>query len=254
MLAWRAYRERSVVEPLGDLALVAMYVINGPTKIDNIPGQWSPAEHNRAGLILQAGKEDGLYSNGECIDGTIHLEPDQTIIKLSDSVLAVATEQPGSKYLLAIYNQSADAVKNFKSIACYDEDRSWILEGKYVQSDKLTFNFSHTADQANHERIHQSLGEVHVEIAGRMYQLRPFNSGNLEIIVFRDATSGQETYSMGRMLIVEKMDNGTVKLDFNRAFLPPCAFSPFFNCPMPPASNRIDAFIRAGEKQVVFNK
>src|SRR5690606_3658700 len=101
-------------------------------------------------------------------------------------------------------------------------------------------------------RSHQSSAIIEVEIKGQTYQLRPFASGQNDIIVFRDATSVTETYSVGRMVVVEKLNNGMVKLDFNKAFLPPCAFSPHFNCPMPPLSNRIETAIAAGEINVIW--
>ena len=71
------------------------------------------------------------------------------------------------------------------------------------------------------------------------------------MIVFSDATSDVSTYSVGRFLMVAPNPDGTITLDFNRAFLPPCAFSYNFNCPMPPAQNRFPFAVTAGEKNVL---
>ncbi len=73
------------------------------------------------------------------------------------------------------------------------------------------------------------------------------------LLVFGDETNGSETYGSGRFLFVQlRDDEGSVTLDFNRAFVPPCGFSAQYNCPLPPASNRFPLPIRAGEKNVVF--
>ena len=68
-------------------------------------------------------------------------------------------------------------------------------------------------------------------------------------IVFGDASNGEETYGGGRFLSVAPPDsNGLVTLDFNRATNPPCVFTPFATCPLPPAENILPVAVTAGEK------
>ena len=66
-------------------------------------------------------------------------------------------------------------------------------------------------------------------------------------VFFRDATSGKETYSIGRYVDVKKLPNGHYLLDFNFAYNPACAFSEHYNCPIPPKTNVVPVAIRAGE-------
>lgn len=66
-------------------------------------------------------------------------------------------------------------------------------------------------------------------------------------LVFRDATSGVETYGAARFLYTWLAPDGTAELDFNKAVCPPCAFTPFATCPLPPPQNRLAIPIRAGE-------
>jgi len=66
-------------------------------------------------------------------------------------------------------------------------------------------------------------------------------------IFFRDATSGEESYALGRYLNVEKAGDGMYLLDFNFCYAPACAYSPHYNCPIPPKANRLKVAIRAGE-------
>ena len=67
-------------------------------------------------------------------------------------------------------------------------------------------------------------------------------------IFFRDATSGKETYGMGRYVDVEPLPDGSFLLDFNRAYNPACAISDYYNCPIPPKANTLTVAIRAGER------
>ncbi len=68
--------------------------------------------------------------------------------------------------------------------------------------------------------------------------------------VFADRTNGKETYGGGRFLYARAPDErGRVVLDFNRAYNPPCAFTPYSTCPLPPPENRLDLEVRAGEKR-----
>ena len=65
--------------------------------------------------------------------------------------------------------------------------------------------------------------------------------------IFRDATSGSATYGGGRFLYADPPKDGHVVLDFNRAYSPPCAFTPYATCPLPPPQNRLASAVEAGE-------
>jgi uncharacterized protein len=66
--------------------------------------------------------------------------------------------------------------------------------------------------------------------------------------VFRDRTSGGETYPSARFLYTPPVENGRVVIDFNYAQNPPCAYNPYTTCPLPPAQNRLTIAVAAGEK------
>ncbi len=66
--------------------------------------------------------------------------------------------------------------------------------------------------------------------------------------MFRDASSGGETYATGRFLYTDLLDNGTTILDFNEAYNPPCAFNPYTTCPIPLKENILPVKILAGER------
>ena len=70
-------------------------------------------------------------------------------------------------------------------------------------------------------------------------------------LVFGDKTNGKETYGGGRFLYTDPPQNGRVELDFNRAYNPPCVFSHYATCPLPPPGNKLPLPILAGEKKFV---
>jgi uncharacterized protein len=70
-------------------------------------------------------------------------------------------------------------------------------------------------------------------------------------ILFRDSTAGKETYGAGRFLYSDGLPkDGHVIIDFNKAYNPPCALTPFATCPLPPPQNRLRVRIEAGEKNL----
>lgn len=97
----------------------------------------------------------------------------------------------------------------------------------------------------------KSPGVLRFKLNGKKYALEPvLEEGSDKLfIIFRDATSRAETYGAGRFLYAKKPENGTVILDFNQAENPPCAYTPYATCPLPPPQNRLAAEIKAGEKR-----
>ena len=95
-----------------------------------------------------------------------------------------------------------------------------------------------------------SPGYVQFNLEGQDLKLTPVfeTDGAKELFfMFRDLTSGKQTYGAGRFLYTGLPKNGQVVLDFNKAYNPPCAFTPYATCPLPPKSNRLPVRIEAGE-------
>jgi uncharacterized protein (DUF1684 family) len=96
---------------------------------------------------------------------------------------------------------------------------------------------------------YKSEGIIEFTLEGRRLTLRPFTTRpNRFYIVFRDASSGTETYEAARFLYSDLLEDGTTVLDFNEAYNPPCAFNPYTTCPIPIPENRIPVKVLAGEK------
>ena len=108
-----------------------------------------------------------------------------------------------------------------------------------------------TGDQKEYKRA----GRLQFEIDGQKLSLVAFEPpadeplhGNRLFVPFRDKTSSKETYGAGRYLDLNKRPGDQYVLDFNRAYNPYCAYSPYYSCPIPPGENTLAVEIRAGEK------
>jgi len=95
----------------------------------------------------------------------------------------------------------------------------------------------------------KSEGILKFRLKGKEYSLQPVEEGDHLFIIFKDLTSKTDTYGAGRFLYAAAPVNGKVMLDFNKAENPPCAFTEFATCPLPPPQNRLNVEIPAGEKR-----
>lgn len=108
-----------------------------------------------------------------------------------------------------------------------------------------------TGDHKEYTRI----GRLEFELDGQQLCLTAFMPpadeplhGNRIFVPFRDKTSGKESYGAGRYLDLNKREGGEYIVDFNKAYNPYCAYSPYYSCPLPPGENNLAVEVRAGEK------
>ena len=95
----------------------------------------------------------------------------------------------------------------------------------------------------------KSPGLLRFKLKGKQYTFEPVLEDDKLFIIFNDLTAKKTTYQAGRFLDTDKPINGKVILDFNEAYNPPCAFTEFATCPLPPPQNRLKIEIKAGEKR-----
>jgi uncharacterized protein len=140
--------------------------------------------------------------------------------------------------------------KQFAGLAHFDADTSWRLDARfepYVPPKTVSI-----LDVTGAEDDKKSPGAVVFVVGGREHRLDAITDSDTTTfwLIFKDASSGAETYGAGRYLHIPRPDaNGRTVIDFNRAYNPPCAYTSFATCPLPPAQNRLDVRILAGEKR-----
>jgi uncharacterized protein len=141
--------------------------------------------------------------------------------------------------------------KRFAGLSWYPVDPSWRVRAKFTAWDTPhSISFTNTIGQNESE---PSPGYVTFTRNGREYRLEPTLDDGTLFFVFRDHTSGKTTYGASRFLYAEPAKDGPgekiVWLDFNKAENPPCAFTAYATCPLPPPQNRLDLAVEAGEQK-----
>jgi uncharacterized protein (DUF1684 family) len=256
LAVFHARREQSVTLPAGNLALVNTQWItdSAPQQVWPVAGGWSALPAGESGLQVTAVAADGVTVDGTLVDGTVVARGKDSAtpstIVFSDTVIGTVIVNEAGEYGLRVWDARSEGIEQFGSISAYPYNPDWVIRATFTPVEGLSVGFEHVKDEGAIRELAVP-GEISFSKDGTDYNLAAFKSGRALQLVFADATSGVDTYSVGRFLFVAPQPDGTIWLDFNRAVLPPCAFSYAFNCPMPPKQNRFDVPIEAGEKQVL---
>ena len=158
---------------------------------------------------------------------------------------------PEGNYALRVWDSNSEAIQAFGCIDVFPYAPDWVITAAFTEiPGGVTLGFEHLRDEGA-TRDEVIPGEITFTKDGVDYNLAAFKAGRALPLVFADTTNGDSTYGVGRFLYLAPNSDGTIPLDFNRAVLPPCAFSYNFNCPMPPKQNRFPVAIEAGEKNVL---
>lgn len=164
----------------------------------------------------------------------------------SGSVTFFLIERPNGLGV-RIKDKEADALKNFKGLQWYPIDEKFKITAKWIayrESKKII-----VPDILGNMNEEVSPGYAEFQLNGETFQLHPTRADDRLFFVFRDQTSGKDTYGAARFLYSNGPENGAVILDFNRAVNPPCAFTHYATCPMPPKENILKLAVTAGEKK-----
>ncbi len=175
------------------------------------------------------------------------LKPDSSgqpdVLSLNDLTMFVI--ERGERYAIRLRDKNSEMRKMFKGLKYYPPKEEYRVLGTFVP-----YNPPKTIPIPNIlGRVEQtpSPGYVVFTLNGHEWRLDPITEGDTLFFIFKDLTSGKETYPPGRFLNTEMPKNGEVILDFNKAYNPPCAFTPYATCPLPPEENKLPIAIEAGE-------
>jgi uncharacterized protein (DUF1684 family) len=206
-------------------------------------------EGSKQTVTLHAAHDAKFVLNGKPITNG-QLKPDSSgkydLVHLGTLEMLIHG-QPG-EFALRVRDTSGQRQRNFAGLQFFPTDPEYRVSAHfepYENGRKL-----HITDVTGRAHEMPLVGRVSFKLQGRdltLDALSDSEDGKL-FLIFRDLTTGKETYPVGRYLDTEVPQNGSVVLDFNKAYTPPCAFTPYATCPIPPKQNRLDAAIRAGEK------
>ncbi len=199
-------------------------------------------------VLLEADTTAGIIIDGvDLKQGVIYSADMKQAPVMKHGSLSWYVIKRGDKYGIRLRDTESEARKNFTGIKRYPVTLDWKLEAKLeLNPFPKQVAITNVLGQTSQE---QSPGALVFKIAGQQYRLDVLEEGAELFVIFADKTNGKETYGAGRYLYVDKPDgDGKTVIDFNKSTNPPCAFTSFATCPLPPKQNFLDVEILAGEK------
>jgi len=264
ILEWREGRAESLTRPDGWTSLVALYWLE--------EGENSFGAGSENALVLPEGSTaeragifgyDGTTVNltlAEGVEGAIgglpaiaqSLAPDTTtggpdLLEIGRLTFSVIDR--GGRHAIRIKDPQSPARRDFAGIDYFPISPEFRIEARLARADEPRELSLPTVVQTQADFL--VLGEVEFSLRGESLRLQALVSDPEDdelFIIFKDATSGKETYGAGRYLVAPLLAGDRVELDFNRSYNPPCAFTPFATCPLPPRENHLPVEVTAGEK------
>ena len=262
--AWRAQRVAELTKPDGWTSLIGLHLLD-----DGVHRVGSGADNgirllmgpSRLGLFtLRDGKVsfsadaevslDGQPSRGGALRSD-HDAGGPDIVSFDEGKGLLAVIERGDRLWLRVKHADADSRLRFTGLTYWPGGRDWQVQARFIAHPKgTTLEIGNIIGST--DRI-ANPGAVEFTRDGKVYRIEALDEGEGTLfLVFADRTSGHGSYGAGRFLDAPKPDaKGRVLIDFNRAYNPPCAFTLFATCPLPPLQNRLDLRIEAGEKAYV---
>ena len=218
-------------------------VVNSPNAAEHIgvlalDGKVVRFSANRDTQVMHGGKP----VTDLALDSDGHGKP--TI--LTQGSVSFYVIERGGRLGVRIKDAKSATRAQFGGLAYFPNDPAWRIEATfepYASPKRVK-----VPTMVGVEEEHDVPGKFHFQQNGSDLALEAFDDGDMLMIVFADKTSGKESYGAGRFLYVEKPKAKRAVLDFNLAESPPCAFTAYATCPLPPAGNRLAVAVTAGEK------
>jgi uncharacterized protein len=224
---WRQQRWAAVDGDFGIASLVATHWLDTtPRPLPGLPGEW----HTERGDIV--GDDLTIEAGAEVLQGGVllrHLRRDDRIA-------------------LRVLDPDAPGRATLDRIDVFPLDAAWKTHGVFTPAHDETVDISSVDGSVQHTAI---AGRVSFEIGGEAARFVVTGEGPEKFATFGDATNGDGTFGFRFLRIRVEGDDGESIVDFNRAYLPNCAFADGYVCPLPPASNRLSIAVPAGERAAV---
>ena len=260
---WDSVRLERLKSPEGWLNLAGLYWLDtGINSIGSSPDNdiVFPRGPERFGFTtLESGEVwfdcgdcTEIEADGEKITGKIKIfgGGERTVLITGDS-LGFFIISRGGRTGIRLRDYNHPRIQALRKINRYHPDTKWIKKARFIESgDDLTVRVPDVLGDVNEEPVP---GILEFEFGGEVWRLYPTGSRDRLFIIFADDTNAIDTYGAGRFLSAGAPDkDGTVYIDFNKAYNPPCAFSPYATCPLPPKENYLPFAVTAGEKAVHY--
>lgn len=260
--AWRAGRVAEIAGEDGWLTVVGLHWLR--------PGANSVGRARDNDVVL-AGRALAAHAGRFVVDGrSVRFEPapgsgvtadghpaeprevapsaERDGIVLSSGSLRFFVIERGGRFALRVRDLESRARREFHGLDYFPIDPSWTFDARFERYDparRITI-----INVLGDEVEMLAPGAIIFDRDGREWRLDALLEAEGDdhlFVMFADGTSGHETYGAGRFLHVPLPAGPSVRVDFNEAYNPPCAFTGFATCPLPPPQNRLELAVRAGE-------
>jgi len=243
--AWRADREAKLKADGGWLSVAGLFWL-----------------HEGANPFGKARTNEIVLPDGPDRAGVFELHDGKVTVREGGATRSIAPESPdpvkvgrlslfviqrGDKVGIRLKDPESEYRRKFHGIVSYPVDEKYRVTAKWVAVSRHIpiLNIIGQTEQS------ENPGYAVFHLGGKELRLYPIfeEPGAKELFyIFRDLTTGKETYPAGRFFYSDLPRNGEVVLDFNKAYNPPCAFTDYATCPLPPKENYLPVRIEAGEK------
>lgn len=259
---WHANREAALKKPTGWLSLAGLFWLKEGVNTlgsdagcdvvlpDDMPARFGRVTWQDNKLRFQAEPGVSVVVDDQTVTDVV-LQTDRS---KNTTVLHYGRYQwyvivRGEKQGIRLKNTAHPNRLSFAGIARFAVDAAWRIPAQFEAYDPpVMVSVPNILGTVSEEPC---VGRLRFEVNGQVCFLDPLGDFDDDtwFVIFADETSGTETYGAGRFLVVDRPDSlGVTYLDFNKAYNPPCAFTEFATCPLPPEQNKLSVRILAGEK------
>jgi uncharacterized protein (DUF1684 family) len=263
-LAWQAQRRESVAGTNGWSTLVGLFWLReGRSFAGSEATNQVLLPPKRAAANVGSFVRDGREVRFEAAPGAVaavsgkrvhsarlQSDADSNPTKLQLGPLSVSVIERGERIGLRVRDPESPARAGFRGLQYFAYDPTWRIEGRFEPApERRTIRVQDVTGGTQEFVVPGSIVFSH---AGATFRLAAVEEPGEEdyFVMFRDRTAGSTTYSSGRFLYVAKPDtDGRAAIDFNYAYTPPCGFTAFATCPLPPLQNTLPFAVRVGERK-----
>lgn len=254
---WRADREKKLKAEDGWLSLSGLFWLNeGENRVGSGSGvrvQLPSGLPANAGILLRRGRTvhfraasgaDVRVNGKQITEQTLQTDKSGKPDILEIGRVRLHVIERGENLGIRMKDPQSEARTHFRGLSWFPVQDDWNVRARFVaQPRAMRFDAL-----AGGKQDFTSPGYVEWQREGRTLRLTPVTEDDRLFFVFRDATSGKSTYAAARFIYTDRPKDGFVSIDFNKAYNPPCVFTPYATCPLPPPENRLKIPVEAGEK------
>jgi uncharacterized protein len=260
--SFRRAREAKLTSDVGWLTIAGLHFLTRPqTTVGSdaandvvLPGgtpgrvgTFVLAKDGRVSVRLEPGVTVSLLDGGPFSGGPLKSDGEGAPDRLVLGDVQVWVHQSGDRPAIRVRDKNNPLRKEFTGMKWYPVNDAYHVEGTFEPYDKpRTVQVPNLLGDID---TMTSPGTVSFSLGGKSIRMAAIAENDKELwFIFRDLTSGNETYPAARFLYTPRPVDGKVPLDFNKAENPPCAFNAYATCPLPPKENRLEVRVEAGEK------